>query len=351
MTQEHAPSFTHFHDYADYYDYTELERPDYSAFFYASLCAAGAVHRKLGHDRTAEWFQNLAARCAEAICEHLWDPKDKYFYSIRESDGEYARCREANGFFPFAFNAIPDEPDYHAAIGYLLDEDELFTPWPFGTVSRKCPAFSPHPEHWGEEKKKGECLWNGPTWPYTNSILTEAMGNIIRHHSQGLITAEILCAFVGKFARMMCEDSGGKSPLVREYYDGESGEGWGCPDYLHSSFNDLIIRFMCGLVPVEENELVIDPLCAGWSYFRLERLGYRGHEISIIYDTRPQGEGYDDIEPGLTVIVDGQIAAHEAELAPLTLALPEPEPEDEEAEPMAEDIESDNGAEDAETPE
>ena len=351
MTQEHAPSFTHFHDYADYYDYTELERPDYSAFFYASLCAAAAVNRKLGRRRDAEWFQNLAARCAEAICEHLWDPKDKYFYSIRESDGKYARCREANGFFPFAFNAVPDKPKYHAAIKYLLDEDELLTPWPFATASRKCPAFSPHPEHWGEEEKSGQCLWNGPTWPYTNSILTEAMANIIRNHSQELITPEILCAFVGKFARMMCEGPDGKSPLVREYYDGQSGEGWGCPDYFHSSFNDLIVRFMCGLVPVEANELVIDPLCAGWSYFRLEGLRYRGHDVSIIYDTRPEGERYDDIEPGLTVIIDGEIAAHQPDLAPLTMELPEPEPEDEQEEPAAEDTESARAPEDPETPE
>jgi len=322
MTQEHAPSFTHFHEYKDWYDYTELERPDYSAFFYANLCATAAAHRKLGNTQEAEWFGNLAARCANAICEKLWDPKDGYFYSIREEDGEFARCREANGLFPFAFMAVPDEPEYHRAVAYLLDEEELLTPWPFATTSQQCPAFSAQPGYWGQQKKRAFCMWNGPTWPYTNSILVEAMGNLVRHHSQELVNAEILCAFMGKFARLMHEDGDAGLPLVRECYDGETGKGYGCPDYFHSSYNDLIVRFMCGLTPAEGQELVVDPLCAGWSHFRLEGLRYQGHDISIIYESRPRKKAYEDVEAGLTVIVDGEIAAHAPGLEAVTIELP-----------------------------
>jgi len=321
MGQEHAPSFTHFHDYADWYAYTELERPDYSAFFYASLCATAAAHARLGRDQEAEWFTNLAARCAEAICEKLWDPQNGYFYSIREKDGEFAPCREANGLFPFAFMAVPDDPEYHRALQCMLDEDELLTSWPFATASRKCPAFSPHPAYWGEEKRPGHCLWNGPTWPYTNSILVEAMGNLIRHHSQELVSAEVLCAFTGKFARMMHENGEPGAPLVRECYDGETGEGWGCPDYFHSSFNDLVVRFTCGLIPADDLDVVVDPLCVGWSHFRLEGLRYRGHDISIIYESRRGKNAYDDVERGLTVIVDGEVASHVPKLEAVSVEL------------------------------
>jgi len=322
MTQEHTPSFTHFHDYADWYDYTELERPDYSAFFYANLRATAAAHRKQGQAQDAEWFENLAARCAKAICDKLWDAEDGYFYSIREADGEFARCCEANGLFPFAYGAVPDEAEYHRALEYLLDEDELLTPWPFATVSQHCPVFSAQPGYWGTKKMSSLAMWNGPTWPYTNSILVEALGNLVRRHSQELVNAEILRAFMGKFARLMYEDAELGSPLVRECYDGETGKGYGCPDYFHSSYNDLLVRFMCGVTPAAGAELVIDPLCAGWSHFRLEGVRYQDHEISIIYESRPRKQAYQDVAAGLTVLVDGVVAAHAAGLEPVTVQLP-----------------------------
>lgn len=322
MTQEHAPSFAHFHDYSDWYDYTELERPDYSAFFYANLRATAAAWRGLGRPREAQWFDGMAERCATAICEHMWDTQDGYFYAIRESDGEFARCREANGLFPFAFGAVPDDPEYHGAFVHLLSEEELFTPWPFATASRQCPAFSARPGHWGWEKKDSYCTWNGPTWPYTNSILVEAMGRLLREHNQHLVTAEILCAFMGKFATMMHESEDAGSPMVRECYDGETGDGFGCPDYFHSSYNDLIVRFMCGLIPDEGREVTVDPLCDGWSWFRLEGVGYRGYEISIVYETRKTDRAYDDVEPGLTVMVDGQVAAYAPDRTSLVVQMP-----------------------------
>lgn len=322
MTQEHAPSFTYFDDFADWYDYTDLERPDYSAFMYANLCATAAAFRAIGEETKAEWYDNLAERCSEAICTHLWDERDGFFYSIRESDGQRARVKEANGLFPFAFMAVPDDPKYHRPLQDLFDEHELFSPWPFATASVQCPVTSLTPGYWGDEKKDTHAMWNGPTWPYTNSILTEAIANAIRHHSQDVLDPRLLTGFVGGFARMMYENQDLDEPLVREVYDGETGEGYGCPDYFHSSFNDLIIRFMCGVIPLEDDVMVVDPLCDGWTHFRLENLRYRGNDVDIIYDSRPAGEGYADVERGITVRVNGKVADHASSLDTLAIELP-----------------------------
>lgn len=348
MTQEHAPSFTYFHDFDDWYDYTELERPDYSAFFYGSLCAAAAAFRSIGEAKKAEWYDNLAERCADAICTHLWNDDDGYFYAIREADGEYAFVREANGLFPFAFMAVPDEPEYARALEYLFDEDELFSPWPFATCSRQCPAASLTPGYWGEEKKSSYATWNGPTWPYANSILTEAIANVIRYHSQEFVDGRLLTGFLSGFARMMCEDQDLNQPMVREVYDGETGEGYGCPDYFHSSFNDLVIRFMCGVIPLDEDTLVVDPLCEGWTHFRLENLRYRGNDIDIIYETRSADEAYSDVPSGLTVRVNGEMAAHEEKLETIAVDLPTSTPV---AEEDNADMEDTKPSEDSNQPE
>jgi hypothetical protein len=44
--------------------------------------------------------------------------------------------------------------------------------------------------------------------------------------------------------------------------------------------------------------------------------------VSIIYEARPGGKAYRDVEPGLTVIVDGRVVAHEDRLEPIVVALP-----------------------------
>lgn len=324
MGQEHAASFTFFHDFSDWYDYTELERVDYSAMFYASLDAAARAAETLGRTREMQWHDGLAERCREAVLERMWDPADGFFYSIREADGLFARCIEANGLFPFAFDMVPDEETYHRAVGYLLDPEHLWAPFPIATLSRHCPAFSAQPGCWGAEEKGPFCLWNGPTWPYANSIAAEAMANVLRRHTQDLFTRRRFMEFMWLYTRLMFESDDGETPLVREYYDCDCGVGFGCPDYLHSSYNDLVIRHLAGVCVRDDNILEIDPLVEGWSYFKIENILYRGHQVTLVWDTRPEGKRYAGFAEGLTVVVDGHVAAHAAELSRLTVDLDAP---------------------------
>jgi neutral trehalase len=91
MTQEHAPSFTSFDDYRDWYDYTDIERVEFQAFFYGNIVGIARLMQLLGDKRYAELYE-LAAKIRQAVIASMWDKEDDFFYAVRESDGIKARC-------------------------------------------------------------------------------------------------------------------------------------------------------------------------------------------------------------------------------------------------------------------
>lgn len=75
--------------------------------------------------------------------------------------------------------------------------------------------------------------------------------------------------------------------------------------YLHSSFNDLIITGLIGLRPRTDQLLVLEPLVpeGALAWFAIDRLRYRGNELSIAWDE----DGQHFLKgPGLSVWVNGE---------------------------------------------
>ena len=78
---------------------------------------------------------------------------------------------------------------------------------------------------------------------------------------------------------------------------------WGRDDrargqhYNHSTFIDLVITGICGLIPSDGDQLVIHPLGTSLDWFVLEDVRYHGHSLTVAWDK----------QKGLTVTVDGEV--------------------------------------------
>jgi hypothetical protein len=74
--------------------------------------------------------------------------------------------------------------------------------------------------------------------------------------------------------------------------------------YNHSTFNDLVISGLVGLVPRDDDVVEIDPLIPAdaWDWFCLDGVPYHGRSLTIAWDRtgRRYGRG-----AGLAVWVDG----------------------------------------------
>lgn len=119
-------------------------------------------------------------------------------------------------------------------------------------------------------------------------------------------------------------------PYLGEYHDERTGQ-WlitGPKEirsrcYNHSTFADLVIFGLAGLVPAEGDQLVVQPLLpdSAWDWFRLENVPYHGRLISIVWDRN--GDRY-DVVPGLSLWQDGVMIARAPALQRIEVQLRAP---------------------------
>jgi len=286
------------------------EEVDHSAMFAASLHAAAEMLARAGRELDARWHAGLAERCREAILANMWDDWDHFFYPLDQPAGEPVRVPDAGAFAPFAFGLVPEDGPHAKALAALVDDTQFWSEHPVAQVSLQA-AETPDPS-----------ALAGLTLPYTNSLVAEAMAFAIRRLKQRHITRRRLMDFLWLRSGLQCEGDDPARLMTREAYDTHTGEGLGAYDCLQSCFNDLIIRHLAGLTPGTEDTLEVSPLATGWDHFAVRDVPYRGHEISIIWDKRPDRQRDPETPKGLSVYVDGHLAAESPELEPLTVPLP-----------------------------
>ena len=87
--------------------------------------------------------------------------------------------------------------------------------------------------------------------------------------------------------------------------------------YNHSTFADLLITGVVGLVPRADNTVEVWPLLpeGTWNWFCLDGVKYHGHMLTILWDQ--DGTRYHRGK-GLMVLADGKEIAHADKLEKLT---------------------------------
>jgi len=277
---------------------TRLWRPDYTAYYYANARAVASALRELGNNPEAARFDRLADRIKGAVEKLMWEPKTNYFYSVKMgSPNKKAYVKEVVGLYPFAFD-LPDK-SMDAAYSWILSPKYFWGKWPVTSCEMTCPMYSP---------KVKLCNWNGPVWPHANSIIANALANGIRTYHYSLVTPEKIYQFLDSYTKLHYEDKGTwKQPNIHEEANADDGMMYGCPDYFHSTYNDLIIRLVGGLVPRNDDTVELYPVVAvPWDHFRLDCVPYRGHVLSIVYDVRAKGR-YSGAPKGYSLYVDGKL--------------------------------------------
>lgn len=120
---------------------------------------------------------------------------------------------------------------------------------------------------------------------HANSMNIVATANVLRYHDPSPRTAEHFRSLLDAFTRS------------------QEGER-----LFHSTYNDLLIRFVGGLTPRMDGKIELHPLVKDLDYFRFQGIPYHGRTIDLFWD----GEGY-------SVHVDGERVALDQELRPMKL--------------------------------
>lgn len=241
---EYQPSSFYFDDFDNTRPPVRLERPDFCAYVYGSARAIETMYRRLGRSDDGDRLASLAENIQQAALDRLWNPAEELFLSIREEDDKPAISPEVVAFYPWFTGLVPDQFDYARSFNHLLATDRFRTPVPFASTSQEVPVFSASIENWpGPGGHVEHCMWNGPVWPHANSVVAMAMGETLLNHRQHDLRPDDLKEFLEAYAMLHFEDGDLARPIIRETADAVTGAQWGCPDYFHSTWIDLVCRY------------------------------------------------------------------------------------------------------------
>ena len=296
-------------------------RPMVNSAMWAEAHAIASIARRKGENAIAERFEKKAQALAETVRRKLWN-EDKRFFAAADTNGVLSSICELHGYAPFYFG-MPLEAKYASAWRLLTDEAGFYAPKGLVFPARNTPGFTVEPSYSGHE-----CLWNGPSWPYATSIALSALSRGLQ--SSGAAALPLQASDFAKLLKQyalqhyLVRDDGVKVPWIDENLHPFTGE-WLArhimieqarrgikkmryvergKDYNHSTFCDLVISGLCGLVPRKDGKIEVKPLApASWDWWRLDGVRYHGHDLTILFDRK--GERYGKGK-GLVVLKDGK---------------------------------------------
>jgi hypothetical protein len=264
-----------------------------------------------GRPELAQEYAQKAADLKSLVQEKLWDDSASFFV-VRHPDGTFANVREEIGFIPWYFN-LPDS-GYEKAWQQLTDPQGFKAPMGITTAERRHPEFRSH--------GIGTCEWDGAVWPFATSQTLTAMANLLRYYEQTYVSKEDYFEALQTYARSHQYNN---KPHIGEYLDEINGT-WLTPDtdrnryYNHSTFCDLVISGLVGLMPREDDTVEVHPLLTSktWDWFCLDKVGYHGKTLTVLWDQT--GEKYNKGK-GLRIFADGKEIGHVDKLSHLTVKL------------------------------
>jgi putative isomerase len=186
----------------------EIEGADLASYLIRELRAMAviATHLKLPADAAA--YTKHGDAVAKLINDVLWDEKEGMYFDRNEKTGKRVYVKSATNFMPlFAGAATPDRAK-RMIRDHLLNPNEFWLAYPVASYAKTEPDYYQDPTN-------KECNWRGPTWAPTNYMIFQGLQAYGYHtEARELATRLFNMAIV-------------KNPVLREYYNAETGGGLG----------------------------------------------------------------------------------------------------------------------------
>ncbi len=300
-----------------------MERVDFAAFVYGNAIGLVELATAAGDTELATEFRDRANKIRTAAIEQLWDDETGFFYPQRAVDGDRAPIRELHGLFPFTTLLAPNESRFTRALEYMVDPEEFWSRYPPVITSQA------HYRDWTWEM-------DGLTRniaPHPISMGGRTLIQAIRNYDQDTVRGAHVMHLLRRYNDLVFPGVHPNDPTWRpnahEYYSQwepyarePRPKASDISHDFHSMWLSLVIEGPLGLVPRADDILEIDPMAKAWTYFLVDRLRYRGHDLTIAWDQPGDGAPhYEGFPEGLSVRVDGQQVAHSDSLSRLLIDL------------------------------
>jgi hypothetical protein len=180
-----------------------VEEPLFNAIYLWSTHALAEIAELLGEDPAPH--RAAAARIHAGLIERLWSPVQRRFLPFDLVAGRHVEARTIVSLMPLLDPALPDE--LVDAIAEELGSASFMAPDGYGVATYDRLAEDHDPRRY----------WRGPVWVNTNWLLSRGL----RQHGR-----DALADAIDETTMRLVEHAG-----FREYFDPDSGEGYGSDDF------------------------------------------------------------------------------------------------------------------------
>jgi hypothetical protein len=191
-------------DLDSYFD----EGVDLACYLLRELQAMAIISKKLGMAKEQSEYEQHAKQLARLINDVFWDEKDGFYYDRNEKTGKRIRVKSVAGFFPLWAGVATPAKARRLVREHLMNEKEFWLPYPVATYAQTEPDFY-------EGTTRSECNWRGNTWIPANYMIFHGLLN----YGYGKEAREL----ADRTYRMALD----MNAATREYYDSETGQGYG----------------------------------------------------------------------------------------------------------------------------
>ena len=288
-------------------------RPLVNSAMWGDAHAIAEIARLAGCEDVASEFEEKASELERNMKTQLWNGQ-RGFFTTRSLEGVHKDVRELFGYSPWYFN-MPLK-GFGTAWSWIMDTKGFLAPCGLTNPEQTAPGFV-----MGYDANRSACRRDGPSWPYDTSLVLTALANALRSGDGLPVDSRDYLVLLHQYAaaHVIHRPDGRAVSWIDEDWDPFTGE-WVArtiyrikkmhrryhrgKDYNHSSFCDLVISGLCGIVPHIGNRLEIRPLASRhWRYFKLSNLLYHARNVTVVWDRT--GEYY-KAGKGFAVFVDGK---------------------------------------------
>jgi len=184
------------------------EGVDLACYLYRELQAMAIISGKLGKTKEQAEYTAHARKLASLINTVFWDKKDGFYYDRNEKTGKSIRVKSVAGFFPLWAGVASHQQAARLVREHLMNEKEFWLKYPVATYAKTEPDFYEGTIH-------GECNWRGSTWIPSNFMIFHGLMHYGFEKEAG--------ALAEKTYKMAMDENA----VTREYYDSDTGHGYG----------------------------------------------------------------------------------------------------------------------------
>ena len=185
----------------------EIEGVDLASYLIRELRAMAVIATALGNKADAVAFSKHGDEVAKLMNDVLWDEKEGMYFDRNEKTGKRVYVKSATNFMVLFAGAATPERARRTIKEHLLNADEFWLAYPVASYAKTEPDY-----YQGSHK---ECNWRGPTWAPTNYMIFQGLQDY-GYHTEAR-----------ELARRLFTMAVVKNPVLREYYNAESGDGLG----------------------------------------------------------------------------------------------------------------------------